>query len=106
MSRNEISSRLQRLVDRQVASASIHNAIAGIATADGRLHIAAAGFADPNRTLPMTGETPYFLASITKMYTATLVMKLAELGKLDLKAPISAYLPSGLVEGIHVLAGT
>lgn len=54
---------------------------------------------------PMTSETPHFIASITKLYTATLVMLLAEEGRLELDAAAGRYLPAGYGEGIHRLRG-
>lgn len=38
--------------------------------------------------------TKFLIGSLTKQFTATLVMKLVEEGKLNLDAPISTYLPS------------
>lgn len=44
--------------------------------------------------LPMTTDTVFDLASITKpMATATSVMKLIELGRIDLYAPVAKYIP-------------
>lgn len=43
---------------------------------------------------PMTTDTVFDMASITKpMATATSVMKLVELGKVDLDAPVAKYIP-------------
>ena len=48
--------------------------------------------------LPEDLVTWYF--SITKIYTAALVMKLKESGRIDLDAPIGAYLPAEVAAGI------
>ncbi len=40
-----------------------------------------------------TPDTRFRLGSITKQFTATLVMQLVEQGKIDLSAPITRYLP-------------
>ena len=105
MSKQEIQERLQRLVDRQAASKHIHSIVVGVRSADGSVDVAsAAGNAHANNL--MITETPYYLASITKMYTATVIMKLAESGELDLDAPISKYLSPDLLSGIHVVDGT
>jgi CubicO group peptidase (beta-lactamase class C family) len=42
---------------------------------------------------PITPDTLFTIASISKTMTATAVMRLVELGMLDLKAPIQRYLP-------------
>ena len=54
----------------------------------------------------MTSDTSYYLASITKMYTAVVDLQLAREGTLDLAAPIGDYLPSELAGGLHVVDGT
>ena len=43
--------------------------------------------------VPNTLDTRFRLASVTKQFTATAVMLLAEEGKIDLDSPISTYLP-------------
>lgn len=53
----------------------------------------------------MTVDTPFLLASVTKLYIAAVVLKLWERGHLDLYAPISSYLPGELGRGLHVLDG-
>ena len=101
----QIEQRLQKLADRQVPA--IGNAILALRSGDGRIDArAAAGRADAGGTLPMTPDTPYLLASIAKMYTAVVVMKLVESGDLDLEVPAVSYLGSELISGIHVMGGT
>ncbi|MEO5742494.1 MAG: serine hydrolase, partial [Vicinamibacterales bacterium] len=43
--------------------------------------------------LPITDHTVFPIASISKTFAATMIMRLAELGKIDLKAPVRNYLP-------------
>ena len=50
------------------------------------------GYADRELKIPVTPETPFCLASITKAYTATLVATLSAQGLLDLDAPAMRYL--------------
>jgi CubicO group peptidase (beta-lactamase class C family) len=104
MAGSDLQARLQDLVDRTV-DRQAHNMVAGVRLPDGRVESAAAGFADSSGSVAMTVDTPYYLASITKMYTAAVIMKLAESGDLDLEASISRYLPGDLIEGIHVVDG-
>jgi CubicO group peptidase (beta-lactamase class C family) len=49
------------------------------------------GFADLENHVPATPDTLYSIASLTKTFAATLVMKLVEQGKLDLDEPVSHY---------------
>ncbi len=43
--------------------------------------------------LPVTDHTVFPIASISKTFAATMMMRLAEQGKVDLKAPVRKYLP-------------
>jgi serine beta-lactamase-like protein LACTB len=51
------------------------------------------GMADLENDVPAGAETVYPIASISKPITAVAVMQLAERGRLDLDAPIQAYVP-------------
>jgi CubicO group peptidase (beta-lactamase class C family) len=53
----------------------------------------AAGIANLDTGQPMTTDTLVPIASISKVYTATLVMQLVDEGLLDLDAPVVSYLP-------------
>jgi len=65
-----------------------------------------AGRAYADSSVLMTPDTPHFLASITKVYTATVIMKLARSGEIDLDAPIFEHLAADLIGGIHVIDAT
>jgi len=65
----------------------------------------AAGIASYENQRPMTKETPIFIASITKLYTATVIMKLFENGIISLDDPISKYLSKEIYQGIHIYKG-
>jgi CubicO group peptidase (beta-lactamase class C family) len=52
-----------------------------------------AGSADLEHSAPMRLDTPMRLASVTKMLTATAVLRLRDSGQVELDAPISRYLP-------------
>ncbi|MCC5857502.1 MAG: beta-lactamase family protein [Ectothiorhodospiraceae bacterium] len=54
---------------------------------------AAAGVAHLGTGLPVTPDTLFQIGSITKLYTATLVMQLSDAGELNLDMPIRQYLP-------------
>jgi CubicO group peptidase (beta-lactamase class C family) len=42
---------------------------------------------------PMTPQTPFFIGSQSKSFTALAIAQLAEQGKLDLDAPVQTYIP-------------
>lgn len=100
--------KLQRLLDRLVARDEfVVNAVLGVAGGDqGFKWSGAAGSANPGDGYPMKAETPFFIASVTKLYTAAAVMKLHESGKLSLDDRISRHLPGDLIPGIHRYQGT
>ncbi|NPD87752.1 MAG: beta-lactamase family protein [Asgard group archaeon] len=52
-----------------------------------------------------TPTTPFFIASITKLFTATTIMKLYEEKKINLEDKIVDYLPESLVKGLHIFKG-
>lgn len=52
------------------------------------------GLADREAKRPATDRTIYRVGSMSKPFTAALVMTLVEKGKLDLDAPLGTYLPS------------
>ncbi len=49
----------------------------------------------------VVANTPFFIASIDKLYNATIALMLAERGKLDVDESICHYLPDTLVRGLH-----
>ncbi len=65
----------------------------------------ASGIANEAGHIPMTKDTPIYLASITKLYVAAAVMKLFEQGSLNLDDPVSKYLPKELIHGLNVYKG-
>jgi D-alanyl-D-alanine carboxypeptidase len=57
------------------------------------------GVADRAFNIPIKNNTKFRIASITKMFTAVLILQLYEQGKLDLHATIKTYLPGYIGEG-------
>lgn len=57
------------------------------------LYEGAFGLADRRHAVPVRADTRFRIASITKLFTAVLVMQQVELGRLDLDATIATYLP-------------
>ncbi len=61
--------------------------------ADGREFSAGFGVTNVRHPLEVNEHTLFQIGSTTKTFTATLAMRLAEAGKLDLDAPVRRYLP-------------
>jgi CubicO group peptidase (beta-lactamase class C family) len=70
----------------------IPGAVVGISHAD-RQWIAAFGTTSLDHPLPVTENTLFQIGSITKTFVTTAVMRLVEMGQLDLDQPIRTYLP-------------
>jgi D-alanyl-D-alanine carboxypeptidase len=96
---------LQALVDGLAARRRIEHVVVAVETGDRSFRwSSAAGLAQPGGE-PMTAVTPFFIASIDKLLTATIVMQLVEQGLVDLGAPMASYLPGEWIAGLHRLDG-
>ena len=96
---------LRSLVSGLVAKdPSIKNCVLAVTQGDGAFAWSGAAGMAYGHT-PMTTDTPIYIASITKLYTATVVMRLYEQGALALDDPMAHYLPHGLIRGLHVYRG-
>ena len=85
-------------VPSALAAASFGDDAAGYAAA-------AAGKRNPSASAPAQATDRFRAASIGKMFTAAAVLRLVELGQLDLDASIATLLPAGVVAGLHVVDG-
>jgi len=56
---------------------------------------AAAGYADPDNAVPLTPDTPFRIASVTKTFVAVAALRLVEQGRLELDAPVGPLLDPG-----------
>jgi serine beta-lactamase-like protein LACTB len=52
------------------------------------------GYADLEHRVPVTSETRFGVASITKAFTGLSLLKLHEAGRIDLDAPVQRYVPA------------
>jgi CubicO group peptidase (beta-lactamase class C family) len=59
------------------------------------------GLADVAGNVPMTDSTIFALASVSKLFTGTALMQLAEDGQIDLDGPINAHMPFDVVNPNH-----
>ena len=102
-----VSSQLRCLVSGSVGkNGSVRGVELAAAKGDGSYAWAgAAGLADPRGKVRLTADTPIYMASVTKVYIASLVMLLSERKLLALDDPIAKYLPAALIRGIDVYAG-
>ncbi|MFF7726368.1 serine hydrolase domain-containing protein [Streptomyces sp. NPDC008001] len=83
----------QKRLDDLRAAHHVPAASLAVLTADGRIHELASGVLHRGTGVEATTDSVFQLGSIAKVYTATLVMQLAESGALDLDAPVADVLP-------------
>ncbi|EKN71267.1 beta-lactamase [Neobacillus bataviensis LMG 21833] len=55
--------------------------------------------------MPANPEQPYHTASIGKTFTAMIIARLAEEGKLSFSDPIANYLPEDMIKDLHIFKG-
>ncbi len=107
VSSQDVSQKLQCLISSFVGKdSSVKNIELAVAKGDGSYSwTGAAGIANQQAHIPMTAQTPNYVASITKIYIATAIMKLSEAKALALDDPMARYLPADLIKGIDVYQG-
>jgi CubicO group peptidase (beta-lactamase class C family) len=82
---------IDRFVSDHLASGSVPGLAIAITQGDSILCIRGYGMA--RKGVPITANTQFFIASLSKSFTALAVMQLVDAGRLDLDAPVQRYLP-------------
>lgn len=82
----------QRRLDELAARHRVPGAVLGISRG-GELALAASGLLNKDTGVRTTEDSLFQIGSITKVWTTTLIMQLADEGKLDLDAPVTDVLP-------------
>lgn len=84
--------RLAAFIAQVMGEQHIPGVAAGVWQA-GETRVVASGVTNVDCPLPVTEETLFQVGSITKTFTALLMMQLVEEGRLDLGATVQSYLP-------------
>lgn len=85
--------RIDVALTREVTSGRMPGAVLGILR-DGKLaYLRAVGWRDPAARIPMTPDSLFWIASMTKPIVAVAALTLVEQGQLLLGDPVSAHLP-------------
>ncbi|ATQ43035.1 serine hydrolase domain-containing protein [Caulobacter mirabilis] len=101
LARTSATDALDRFVTGEMAQAGIPGLALGLAR-NGAVRLARGyGFADLERRRRATVDTLFHIASVTKVVTATAVMRLAEAGRLDLDGPVAPHLDFPLANPAH-----
>jgi CubicO group peptidase (beta-lactamase class C family) len=99
--------KMQAIIDDQIGKGNIHNMVAAVQSFDRSIDfVGAGGYADTQSGVKMKPDTPYFIASVSKTYTAAIIMRLYQQKRVDLDRSIKEYLPESSTRAIHVYKGT
>lgn len=90
-------------IEEQMRRLKIPGVSIAIVEGDRIVHQRGFGRARPGGKAP-TPQTPFFIGSLTKSFTALAVMQLVEAGKIELDAPVQRYLPWFRVADPHASA--
>ena len=96
---------LQGVLEQLMAMKGVRHAIVAVESRDGSFRwVGTEGVAQPDGTL-MQADTPFWIASVTKLYIACTILKLHETGMLSIDDTVINYLPESLLKGLHVVNG-
>ncbi|MCL4847726.1 MAG: beta-lactamase family protein [Acidobacteria bacterium] len=100
-----LTARLDAHLRRLTSSASVHHALVLVEQGRGGFRwVGASGEAGPGAE-PMRAETPFFIASIDKLLTATVVLALSECDRLRLDDRVVTWLSPARLGALHRLDG-
>jgi CubicO group peptidase (beta-lactamase class C family) len=80
-------------MEQMVAKNEIAGAVTVVVTKNKVLHVESTGFADSAAKRPMTSDTLFWIASMTKPITGVAILMLQDEGKLKISDPVAKYLP-------------
>jgi CubicO group peptidase (beta-lactamase class C family) len=84
-----IGAAMHDMIDRK----EVAGAVTAVVTRDKVLHLESTGFADVAAKRPMTPDTLFWIASMTKPITGAAILMLQDEGKLNVADPVARYLP-------------
>jgi CubicO group peptidase (beta-lactamase class C family) len=90
--KNLIESRLEPLINKTISENDIPGFAIGIVKDGSLVYAKGFGTAKLGQSNPITPQSLFHMASVTKLFVATAVMQLVEQGKIDLDAPLVKYL--------------
>jgi methyl acetate hydrolase len=94
---------IDKVLQQAVDGGAVPGVVAAVTDRNGTIYENAYGMRGLGGGTPMTTDTVFYLASMTKPITAACAMQLVEQGKLALDAPISQYVPDA--KKLQVLDG-
>jgi len=89
----EAFDRLERYIPEHLQAINAPGLTLAVVSRDGLSRVGTYGFAEVDTRTPVRPEHLFEIGSITKSFTAIVLLQLADEGKLDLHRPLQAYLP-------------
>src|SRR5437660_8988524 len=80
-------------MQEMIAKNEIAGAVTVVVTKDKLIHLESTGFANVAAKRPMTADTLFWIASMTKPITGTAILMLQDEGKLNVSDPVAKYIP-------------
>jgi D-alanyl-D-alanine carboxypeptidase len=91
-----LTTELQHLLDQAVADGFVPGAVLSVSVPGYASWTGASGLADREQGLALEPDTPVRIASVSKMFTAVVVLQLIEEATIELDAPIATWLPDSV----------
>ncbi len=88
-----VIAKYQAQIPELMASQNVPGIAVAVVDGDRVLWAQGFGYADRDRQTPVTLNTIFSVQSMSKLFTATAVMRAVQEGKVDLDVPITTYLP-------------
>jgi CubicO group peptidase (beta-lactamase class C family)/D-alanyl-D-alanine dipeptidase len=89
----EVRDSLMPWIEKEVHAKNIPSLSIAVVDDQRVVFAASVGHADSHKKLAATPDTPYRVGSVSKPFTALLLMIFVELGLIDLDMPVQTYLP-------------
>jgi peptidoglycan/LPS O-acetylase OafA/YrhL/CubicO group peptidase (beta-lactamase class C family) len=97
-----LAAKLQQVLDRTVADGTIPGAVLSVRIPGAEPWVGASGVRDRRTKEPMEPTTNVRIASISKIFTAVVVLQLVEEGKIQLDQPIATWLQDLVPNGDRI----
>lgn len=92
---------LEAFVEAQLEVLRVPGLSVAVVDRDGLVWSGAFGWADVEQQIPVTRETRFHLASVSKTVTAAAILQAVERGTVDLDSPAGKWLPFPLAHPVH-----
>ncbi len=88
-----LTGELDAMIEEWMTTLEVPGVAVGVIAGD-KAYTAGFGITNIDHPLPVDADTLFQIGSIGKTYTGTIIMRLVDEGRIDLKAPVRTYLPA------------